>query len=237
MTFEGLPRSHVFAFLKIGERQYMDDLLQNGTIYCNTVRHFCKTGGDVFRNDPHEGLGFVYQNDVEITLGTKWLFGEDLVLNEKTGLTAQVDFRDASQGRLNIYCLYGISQASLIGDKRNFVAGPWCVIAQRVPFLERVKNAFLAARVKGVDSMEYRSVKYVKREVHAGVMAPFCKYDTFAYQSEFRIVVSPGVGKPYSFRIGSIEDIAQLVRCDDINNFLYRDWQEGQAQRRRRLRR
>lgn len=48
-------------------------------------------------------------------------------------------------------------------------------------------------------------------------MGPFYKYKVFEYQSEIRMVFGPGLGKPLQFRIGPIDDIAEMFRAENIN--------------------
>jgi hypothetical protein len=66
-------------------------------------------------------------------------------------------------------------------------------------------------------SVRAELVRYVDPEFHSGELAPFCKYMAFEYQSEFRIVLSPGTAKPYKLYVGDLRDIAIPMRTKDVN--------------------
>jgi hypothetical protein len=76
-------------------------------------------------------------------------------------------------------------------------------------FLRRVRTE--AAR-RGYQT-EVKMVEDVKRSSYKGEMGVFRKYNDFAYQSECRLVVSPGTGEVVSLRVGDLSDIRSWDRC------------------------
>lgn len=63
--------------------------------------------------------------------------------------------------------------------------------------------------------VEYRLVEYVDLRTHTGPMGPFRKSNAFAGQSEFRIVLPDGDGRPLSLVLGDLRDIALIGAATD----------------------
>lgn len=85
--------------------------------------------------------------------------------------------------------------------------GPFFVLFRDASeFLRRVQLA--VARLG--QHAEFGPVHYVDRATYHGEMGPFRKFADHRSDSEFRILVRPGIGKALSLRIGDLNDIAMM---------------------------
>lgn len=99
--------------------------------------------------------------------------------------------------RLNVYCLYAmlLSGVEKGFDPRIAAFGDTAVLFLNVDeFLSRIDKALEGTRHQERHSL----VRYIDEDAHNGPMNPFIKSSRFAYQSEARIVVSPGRGEPWA---------------------------------------
>jgi hypothetical protein len=95
-------------------------------------------------------------------------------------------------------------------DLRNLEWGDaFVAFVEADEFLRRVRTE--AAR-RGYQT-EVKMVEDVKQSSYKGEMGVFRKYNDFAYQSECRLVVSPGTGEVVSLRVGDLSDIRSWDRC------------------------
>jgi hypothetical protein len=89
----------------------------------------------------------------------------------------------------------------------------FAVFTQPEKFLSMVKSA-----VQEWDlHMWYGPVEYVSRTGYNGDLGPFKKFDTYEYQSEFRIVVSKGKGQPLLLKLGNLSDMIITGPSAELN--------------------
>ena len=144
------------------------------------------------------------------------------MLKSSTGLTGQVRVEYLEHAKLNVFCMYIMTERSTWVDPENFKCGDTCLVIGRYDvFLRRVKVAFDALLPNGMfTNLNADVVRYVDKNIHTGDMAPFVKYNHFEYQSEYRIVLSPGLGKSFVLNVGSLEDIAYMMPLAKINDLI-----------------
>jgi len=211
----------MYGFLKFGAATHMKALLREGLIYCNTVRYFQRLEQDQLRGDSFEGLCHFFR------LSTHDLYVADTLIADPGGtisITRRADLRK------NIFCVYSVGTNLGFIDHLNFRFGDMCVFINNPPeFNRRIEIALRALKPRGQINVEGQLVKYVDRKNYDGPVGPFVKFDEFAYQSEFRYVMSPGIGRPFSFRIGSIEDIATAFEPKMVNRVFGFDHVRGRA--------
>ena len=206
-----MERSTVGLLLKFGRREHVERMLFEGELYCQTLEYFRTLERDGNRGDPLEGTEYAYQPDtitltVEIA-GQKTVFGRE-------SLAKPVLLRPESYSSLNVFCTYGVQPDTVYVDPRNLDFGEACLVVRDVrEFLGRCEKG---ARAHGRE-LKRSLVRYVDEEWHDGFIGPFRKYRQYEYQSEFRILLTAGSGKPYCLRIGALTDIATIVRSKDIN--------------------
>jgi hypothetical protein len=207
-----------FGLLKFGERRYMTDFRENGTMYMNTVEYFRNLEGMGDIGDTNEGLETFHQSD-RVRLKVTGPDGRSFELNSKNGLTGEILTRINAVDSLNIFCMYAIKYCDKkpIVDERNFAFGDTYVcITNGESFIERLR---VAAKKAKVDSTG-RFVKYFARDCYHGYMGIYSKFDTYSYQNEYRFVLSPGFSMSYKLVLGNISDIAIIGRAEDINNHM-----------------
>lgn len=51
-------------------------------------------------------------------------------------------------------------------------------------------------------------------------MSLFTKFNSFQYQSEFRIAMAPGTGKNFCLDIGDLSDITMVGKLSEVNNHI-----------------
>jgi hypothetical protein len=198
---------------KFGECRHLEQFAQ-GLLYMNPLRYFIKQEADPVRGDPHEGTGHMAQ-------AHGWLLrikvGEDFK-NVGT-IEGAVRHQTPSGLNANLFCMYALraSAADTLVDPRNQAFGDtFAVLLQFDEFMRRVK----AAVPSTTRQLQYGLVEYIDEGVYNGPMGIFRKDSRFAYQSEFRIALLPGVEIPYELRIGDLSDIVMIGPLCELNQRL-----------------
>jgi len=180
-----------------------------GELYLNTNKFFGEIdGADTVRFDPFDGIDQSLQVK-EISIAAP---GEDWT--PIGGIINPVVFRSTESERLNVFCMYMLTdQSDQTFDTRNLAFGETAVlIANPIEFLRRVK---VAATALGKEAF-HGPVEYVDKQTYHGGMGPFRKFNDHDYQNEFRIVLTNGTGEPCRLNIGDIRDIAVKGPSKDI---------------------
>jgi len=109
--------------------------------------------------------------------------------------------------RINIFCMYALRKSSPVIDEQNFKFGDsFAQVTNGEEFLRRVNSVCQRAGV----TLHWGLVEYVDLKTHRGRMGPFHKSSTFAYQSEFRVAITPGFGEPYPLMVDDLSDITAV---------------------------
>jgi len=194
------------SLFKFGAKEHMEQFLEEGHLYMNTLKWFSEVEDGGVRGDPNEGLVGWWQGSL-VTLH----FG-DIVIDDALSVRLHSEERQ----RVNVFCMYRYGLQSAWVDPRNHRPGDLCaVIHNRAAFMERVDAAFKAQ--SPFKHLEAGSVRYVDQQIHHGEVSPFEKTLGYSYQHEFRIALSPGLGDPYSFRVGDLTDIGFLMPAGKVN--------------------
>jgi hypothetical protein len=124
-------------------------------------------------------------------------------------LAGPVVIRLNRESDVNVFCMFALTlpQRSIDHpDNRKFGDG-FVLVLNSEEFLKRIGVAVRLANLRG----EARMVEYFDEEKYSGPVGPFLKSSRFKHQSEFRIVVSPGVRDFRELVVGSLEDITTPV--------------------------
>jgi hypothetical protein len=136
----------------------------------------------------------------------------DIVIDDAVSIKMHSEERQM----VNVFCMYRYDLQSAWVDPRNNRPGDMCaVIHNRAAFMERVEAAFKTQ--PQFRCLEAGGVRYVDPKIHHGGVSAFEKTLGYSHQHEFRIALSPGLGTPYSFRIGDLTDVGLLMRAEDVN--------------------
>lgn len=214
MTGTALVQQVPKALIKFGQSEHMEALVARGHLYLNTLGYFRGIEGNGARGDPNEGITRMLQaSNANIRLGR----GNQVVkLDATTGLVGQVKLTVDEELDQNVYCLHAILNVGrLHPERRWFQFGTNSVVIFNVPeFVRRVEHAAHAAGCSGKRGF----VRYVAEDRHNGSMGGLFKFDRYAYQMEYRILLAPFGGRPRELFLGSLHDVAKLVPTAELPN-------------------
>lgn len=208
----------IISLIKIVScRSYAESFL-NGDLYCNTVRWFRENGYDDF-----EGSVFIDPDQIRI--------GDAATVSEVR--VEQAILQPDAISDINIFCMFAWtaptgggqmiidlkSQLGPLERLREEFGGYAVVITNVTEFLRRIGHA-----ARNFDTGVARMVSYVDPESHRTdtkgdpMMIPFVKINRFSHQKEYRVALRTNLqpAGPYILSIGSIRDIAQVQRTEDI---------------------
>lgn len=199
---------------KLGEYRYMKQLVANGEVYLAPIDAFRKKEevggiGDKYENS------ISYHNPANPIITFKLPGGEDFRLSESSRITYCEHLTDVGV----IYCLtaldadvQGISE-SLEDIKKIGVGYDTMILFLDTPeFLKRIE---LKLKELGYDVYHGFVRYYPEVGVVHDKLTPFDKRERFAYQKEYRIYVDCDNPKPMTIHLGSLEDIAILVKLPE----------------------
>ena len=211
------------GFIKFGEKEHIEDLVHNGSLFLNTVYAFRDIDND-YRGDKNEGVSNVIQSEnaiVEFSFPQEFggeLGGKTIRIDKRNGLEGQILISNKSYRNTNIYSLYMVEASEQwkldpridqFGDYGAFIYKPQV-------FLERVVNAL----DREGKQYSYGSVDYKDRASFEGELSLFNKFDSYRYQNEFRIIVENNADSPMKLSIGSIDDIAYALPTECFHNVI-----------------
>jgi hypothetical protein len=106
----------------------------------------------------------------------------------------------------------------ILPEHRDDLGSAFVLVLNSPEFLRRVADAGATA---GVSEMEGRLAEYYDGLSHSGEVGPFRKRTIFQHQSEYRIVVRPGLDGPRRLRVGSLRDItSEILPSLEVNERL-----------------
>lgn len=192
-------------FLKFGNEQNINDLFFNGTIYMNSIQKFRELEDNKLRGDKYEGVSSIKNypsGQFEIpSIGYK-------------GNYISLHLREAYPEVLgNIYSLYCISSHGWTNpldfkiDQKVKEFGSHCLMVKdNKKFLQLIENGLRKLKVKYRHGfVDYYDKNAVNRKINL-----FEKPTNFDYQKEFRFYVERESTEPFIFKIGSLENIAEI---------------------------
>jgi hypothetical protein len=70
------------------------------------------------------------------------------------------------------------------------------------------------------NEIDWGLVEYLDEQKYEGPVGVFRKSAEFSYQSEFRIAITPGMGRPYTLDVGDLSDITISGPTMNLNRML-----------------
>lgn len=207
----------VFAFIKVGQREHMEEFRNAGLLHMNTLRYFLKLE-DPLRGDPYEGTAVLLQPS-----RLKRIAVADHEIRPADVLEIRLHADEALD--CHLFCLHALTseraELMLDGapavDERNFGFGTHAVVIKDVKeFMRRVERVVTGDKL-GLTGKLVAYDDYRKRHGDVGF---FVKPDKFAYQSEYRIVVPPSGGEVFRLVLGSLEDISDIYPVAELNRVI-----------------
>jgi hypothetical protein len=207
----------IVFLIKFGEEKWIDELLQNGTIYCNTIDYFRKVENDHLRNDKNECKSYIDQ----ITL-LKFKVGDKVVrFNSPAQLVTDDHFYDG-----NLFCITGIvredinyaliKQIQVIKlDQRLDEFGESALLIYNIP---EFRKRLIKALKKSGYKYKFSPVQYKNFKTYQGELGPFIKSDEFNFQREMRMFIENTSNDPIVLKIGNLSNIAFKAKTSEIVN-------------------
>lgn len=107
----------IVALFKVGAREHMLELLEEGHLYLNTLGYFKALNDESPRSDPDEATAFAWQTHgytLDVGIGDDWT---------RVGtIDGATRFHDKELENANLYCLYA--------KRRSQCSEPWSMAAQ-----------------------------------------------------------------------------------------------------------
>ncbi|MEP1151261.1 MAG: hypothetical protein ABJH08_05985 [Balneola sp.] len=200
--------------IKIGRKDHINALQKEGHLYCNSVKYFRLVEQEDFnRHDAREGA---YKTKVVDKPEEFNLYFEDERVSKKIEFMKTQEF-DLSKENFKLFCLFGVKRKHAIGkafvDKKALEFGEKALlITDLIEFIERVKSSLHELNI----DFKWGHVKYYKESGVNENLTEFDKPDIFEHQNEFRLLIKEKSITPFSFKIGSIEDISILYDTNDL---------------------
>lgn len=198
----------VYGLMKIGQGKHIDELQNEGKIFCNTISYFREwEKKDKNRHDDREGA-----------FKTELLNPDNLKISVE-GMKLPIKFTyarfnqfDKSKDECKLYCMYGFKKKNITGepfiDKRNVEFGSKAlIITNTEEFVKRIKSKLKEMGLK----YSYDYVSYYEEDTINDQLSVFHKPLGFNYQSEFRFFINETDSESLVIRIGSIEDISLII--------------------------
>ena len=199
----------MLILFKFGVAEHLLAFRERGLLHMRTLRYFAEQEASSSRGDKLEGTSKIIQpGDVGgITIGHPLLGKHTVDPRELAGPVTLLLNREAER---NVFCMFALTrpQEKLLLHSQNLDFGPSFVHVRNTPeFLNRIR---LAAQLANLQT-QARMVEYFDEDKYSGPTGPFLKSSRFVHQSEFRVVVSPGLPGVRELVLGSLEDITTPV--------------------------
>lgn len=211
-----METDRILGLFKFGTRVHIDDFVR-GTLYMNPLRYFAQLEADEhpdLRRDSFEGVGRLIQAN-----GAMLSVQVDGDYQPVGQIAGAIQWRPNEGIQANLFCMYALRETTgpQFIDPFNFHFGDtFAVFTNGDEFLERVRNA---ATLAGYN-LRHHLVEYIDERQHHGEVGIFRKRLRFAYQSEFRLAIVPGVAAPYRLQVGDLSDITITGPLDQLNDRL-----------------
>jgi hypothetical protein len=197
------------TLLKFGQQEHLLRLRDEGLLYMNHLPYFWKIEDDELRGDPFDCIA-------EVARGPRISFpsteGKELFIKGNWTLR----MHPPEPEKINMFCMYALrplAAGTFPINERNFRFGEHAlVLMNRDEFMLRIESTLKLQEIVAKANL----VEYVD-DGYTGKIGPFRKLRRFSYQSEWRLVCKDGPGGPREIRIGSIRDISEIIRSDEVN--------------------
>lgn len=213
MKDEVFEKRILFAF-KLGEKKFMESLINDGVIYMNSVLHFRDSASDG-RKDPFEGASVV-KNGVPVeyrdNIDKEKVFCMWHINNftEPMGNGVSVDYRSDSMCEITVDTREYVNEfAGGNSDNLRVVA-----IHNMKEFHKRLREAFRRNNINRYDMGEINYYNHNKSPVIS--VSKYMKPDTLRHQNEIRYYAYNDSDKPLQISIGNMNDIATIQKVCQI---------------------
>ena len=206
--------------LKFTEAQYLDDLIK-GSIYINHSTFFTKKTDQTI-NDEKEGLSIIKHlgdSIIQVKFGNDEIW-KDLNVKKGTFLGRN------NLKNVHIYSLFHITEKDTLemetynipNEIRSEKKWEYGVVIKRPDiFIQRMVQAL---NLLGYPH-EYGKLEYYDEKIDQNDLTPFNKRVLYSYQKEFRFLINQGTKEAFRLEIGSIKDISEIFKVNEIAGFKF----------------
>ena len=213
----------IYKLIKFGKKEHIEDLLNNGTVYCNTIEYFRTLEEEEeegnLRADNYEGTYRVtqFQSNTKIEIVPPGSPKKVLQFKNVKPLHLQEHYTNMNG---NLYCLYSINSEDVKPDepfridlRNNKFGTHFLLIDDPDKFLD-----LLFKKLKSGDYLydtgfvNYYDKRKINREV-----GPFEKPREFEHQKEFRVLIENKDPKPIILKLGNLREIARAYENDHLH--------------------
>lgn len=206
-------------YLKFGSKENTEDLLKNGTVYCNPISYF--TNNEIKSDyDGRYDFDELVTKFEHTTKGLMWLspVGSPEKIF-KFNIQNMVYKEHISEPIGNLYCLFDYEPENyekdkwyILDERLKAFGSHFLLIHNSLEFAERIRKALNEL------SIEFSSgkIEYKDFSKYSGKKNLFQKSLDYSYQKEVRMLLNTGLNIPFEFSIGNIEDIAQIFSSDHL---------------------
>lgn len=206
--------SGVPGLFKFGKNVHIEEFCTLGRLYMKSLCDFRRIEADAVRSDRKEGTHWTFPSDqVKLQMEINGVFQD---IPEISGPIRYSRDRDQS---INVFCMYALRRKDpqTLIDPKNFGFGDtYILLKDGDEFLRRVRNS----PVPQGQQLSWQLVEYVAPATYSGHMGAFRKFNSFEYQSEFRVAMVPGRGEAFSLDIGDLSDITTVGKLSEVNNHI-----------------
>lgn len=204
----------VLGLFKFGKESDIEKFCRLGQLFMRPLRDFRHDEADELRGDKNEGTHWSVQPDL-----AKLKMEIDGAFQEIPGIVGSIRFSRDLDKAVNVFCMYALRRRNpqtLIAPKNFSFGDTYALLKDGDEFLRRVRQAV----IPNGQRLCWRLVQYADQNTYSGHMGIFSKFSQFQYQSEFRIALIPGTGKPEIINIGNLSDIILTGKLSEINNHI-----------------
>ncbi len=202
----------VLGLFKFGKESDIEKFCRLGQLFMQPLREYRNREDDELRSDKDEGASWTIQPDL-----AKLQMEVDGVFRAIPGIVGPIRYSRDQDQDVNVFCMYALCRKTpqTLVDPKNFSFGDTYVsLKDGDEFLRRVRQAVIPTG----QQLHWQLVEYLERNTYSGPMGIFSKFNNFQYQSEFQIVLTPGMGEKYFLNIGDLSDITMTGKLLEINN-------------------
>jgi hypothetical protein len=208
------------TLLKIGKREYLESLRNEGNLYCNSLGFFSGLEDHAYRGDELEGVTFIRNMDGG-TVRFKDVAAPDSEYCEPINIYSGKILQYVEEPG-NVFSLYSIlmnedelKKDHIVNDETKKLGEYFLIITRFNEFLERIK-----AKLEELDlKYRYDLVTYKDLSQFSGRKTLFEKDIRFKHQQEFRIHIHGSGENVLQIKIGSIVDISEIGCFTDTDTF------------------
>ncbi|MEX2437327.1 MAG: hypothetical protein WD509_01980 [Candidatus Paceibacterota bacterium] len=202
--------------IKIGQEDHINELHKEGHLFCNTLKYFREIEKKDFnRHDDREGAfkTEVVENPEDYKLS---------IDGKKAPVTLtflRFNEFDSAKEYYKLFCLFGVKRKHVTGkpflyEKILKFGEKALIILDLQEFIDRIKKRLNELELE----FKCAHVKYYEENGINEKLTAFHKPDKFQYQEEFRILIKEDSKTPFSFKIGSIEDISTVIDANKLTD-------------------